>query len=79
MLEYITLGLVLLKYALDYIAPKTKNKYDDKARDVADLLPLPSLPSAAKAAKDQFEKDIAEDPATPKMVTGFGMARDHRK
>jgi hypothetical protein len=78
MLEYITLGLVLLKYALDYIAPRTKNKVDDKADEVLDLLPLPSLPDAAKAAKDQYEKDTSDAPAS-KPVEGFGVARDHRK
>ena len=68
----IALVLVLAKTVLDYVAPRTKTKVDDKARDAVgkaqELLP------AAKAISD------AAKPATPaKEVTGFGMARDHRK
>lgn len=78
MLEYITLGLVVLKYVLDYVAPRTKTKVDDKLKQATDVLPLPSLPDAAKKAAEQMQKN--EKPATPaKEVTGFGMARDHRK
>lgn len=76
MIEYIALGLVIIKYALDYIAPRTKTKWDDRAEAVMDELPLPSLPEAAKAAADK-----AMGPADPvsKPVEGFGTARDHRK
>lgn len=80
MLEYITLGLVLLKYALDYIAPRTNNKVDDKGKEVLDMLPLPSLQDAAKSAKDQYDKDTSDapKPVGSKQVEGFGTARDHR-
>ena len=81
MLDYITLALVVIKYALDFIAPRTKNKVDDTARDVADKLPLPSLPSAAQAAAEQAgllpkqgsqeTRDSRENP--PKVES-----RDHR-
>lgn len=67
MLEWITLGLVIAKYVLDYVAPRTKTKVDDKFRDVADQLPLPSLP---KAVEDATRKA----PATQGGVT----VRDHR-
>lgn len=68
----IALVLVVAKTILDYVAPRTKTKADDKARDAVgkaqEFLP------AAKAVVD------ATKPATPaKEVTGFGMARDHRK
>jgi hypothetical protein len=68
----IALILVLAKTALDYIAPRTKTKADDKARDAVgraqEFLP------AAKALAG-----VAAKPATPtKEVTGFGMGRDHR-
>ena len=70
----IALVLVIAKTALDYIAPRTKNKVDDKARDAVgkaqELLP------AAKAVIDATQK--APAPAA-KQVEGFGMARDHRK
>lgn len=78
MLTYITLGLVLLKYALDYIAPKTKTKVDDKVKDALDLAPLPSLPQAAKNAADQAGIKMQDNSAP---VVGFGpgqTARDHR-
>lgn len=79
MLTYITLGLVLLKYALDYVAPKTKTKVDDEVRDTLDLVPLPSLPQAAKDAADKAGIKM-QDGSAP--VVGFGpndqTARDHR-
>lgn len=72
MLEWITLGLVIAKYVLDFVAPRTKNKVDDKAKSVTDNLPLPSLPEALDAATKKAPAPVA------KPVEGFGMARDHR-
>ena len=69
--EYVTWGtlfLVVAKYVLDFVAPRTKNKTDDKAKKVLDALPLPTLPAAA-------EKVL---PASGQPVRGFGVARDHR-
>ena len=75
MLTYITLGLVILKYVLDYVAPKTSNKVDDGARDVMNKLPLPSLTDAAKAAAAKAEKPKPAEPAPAPAPMGF-TARD---
>ena len=69
-LSWGTLALVVFKYVLDFVAPRTKNKADDKVRDAVDKLPLPSLPDAAKEV-------MPKDP-TSTQVRGFGVARDHR-
>lgn len=76
MLTYITLGLVILKYVLDYVAPRTKTKIDDVARDTLDAVPLPPLMDAAEKAAKQA--GVMKDP--PKPVTGFATTsdRDHR-
>lgn len=79
MLTYITLGLVVLKYVLDYVAPKTKTKVDDKVRDEMAKLPLPSLPTAAAEAAKEAGIKMEKPSAAP--VVGFGpgqTARDHR-
>jgi hypothetical protein len=68
----IALILVVAKTVLDYVAPRTKNKTDDKVRDgvakAQEFLP------AAKALAD-----ATKTKAQATQVTGFGTARDHRK
>ncbi len=73
MVEYIALGLVVLKYVLDYLAPKTKTKADDVARDVMSHLPLPSIQDAGKAALDKATKPERKAPEP-----GSVPSRDHR-
>ena len=76
MLEYITLGLVVLKYVLDYVAPRTKNKWDDKGKDVMDVLPLPGI---QKAAEDAAHKAGIQMPGTSKRENPPAVeSRDHR-
>ncbi len=71
MLEWITFGLIVAKIVLDFVAPKTKTKVDDKARDAVgkaqELLPMASM--VVKATTDS------------KATRGFTPqdSRDHRK
>lgn len=68
----IALVLVIAREVLNYIAPKTKTKVDDKIRDGANALPLPSLHDAIHQVTDKDKPPVA------KPVEGFGVARDHR-
>lgn len=58
--------LIAAKIVLDYVAPRTKNKVDDKAKDIVD-----------KA--NEVAPIVA--PLFPKSVEGFktDTSRDHRK
>lgn len=64
---------------LDYVAPRTKTKVDDKIRDgfqwALGLLPFVNKQLADKVA------DAEKEPAVvvAREVQGFGSARDHRK
>lgn len=63
---------------LDYVAPRTKTKVDDKIREgfgyVVGLLPFvkPDLAAKVNEAKAEPAKEMA------RKVEGFGTARDHR-
>jgi hypothetical protein len=74
----IAMILVAAKIVLDYVAPRTKNKVDDKAKQIVDkaneVAPLvkplfQAAPDAAALAK------AADNPPVP--VAGFKV-RDHR-
>lgn len=70
----IALILTVAHIALDYIAPKTKTKADDKALSVVkkaqELMPI---------AQSMAGSDKPKAEATPTtQVVGFGAARDHR-
>jgi hypothetical protein len=64
----IALALTVAHIVLSYVAPRTKTKYDDYARD------------AVGVAKTALPNAKTPSPAAPvaKQVEGFGMARDHR-
>jgi hypothetical protein len=63
MMEWIALGLVIAKIVLDFVAPRTKTKADDIARDVlAKLPPLPATPVAKPV--EGFATDTSRDHRT---------------
>lgn len=75
----IALALFVASKVLDYVAPKTKTKVDDKAREAVHWL-IPLLPAAkeAKAARATASAPEANKPApAPQAVTGLNV-RDHR-
>lgn len=64
---------------LDYVAPRTKTKVDDKIRDGFQWA-LGLLPFVNKRLSDEVDKAESEPPVVvAREVTGFGQARDHRK
>lgn len=65
----IAMILVVAKIALDYVAPRTKNKVDDKAKKIVD-----KANELAPLVKPLFPK------ADSKPVEGFATnsSRDHR-
>lgn len=71
----IALILVAASKVLDYIAPLTKSKLDDKARDAVHFV-LPMLPAAKAAAAASVVPKMAA-PEQPKSLTGFRVT-DHR-
>lgn len=77
-MDFGLVALVLLVggKVLDYVAPRTKNKVDDRIRSIfhkaEELLPLAETVSKATASKPS---------EAPKQVEGFkadGGVRDHR-
>lgn len=63
----------------DYVAPRTKNKWDDRIRDGIQWA-LRLLPIVNKRMGDAVDKAGKEPPQeVARKVEGFGTARDHRK
>lgn len=75
----IALVLLVSSKVLDYVAPKTKTKIDDKARDLVHWA-IPLLPAAkdAKAVRETGGTvEGTQRPQPPAAITGFKV-RDHR-
>lgn len=80
MFGLIALGIVTAGKLLDYVAPRTKTKVDDKARAVfqwaVQLLPFVNKPLADKVG--QASKEPAEVVARTGAAPGGVVVRDHR-
>lgn len=64
---------------VDYIAPRTKTKVDDRIRDGFQWA-LRLLPIVNKRLGDEVTKAEKEPPQEmARKVEGFGTVRDHRK
>lgn len=74
----IALIVVGVGKTLDYVAPRTKTKVDDKIRG-AFTWALGFLPFVNKRLADEVDKAKSEPPVVvAREVPGFGKARDHR-
>jgi hypothetical protein len=74
----IALVVVATGKLLDYVAPRTKNKVDDKIRSVFQY-GLGLLPFVHSKLGDEVSKAKQEPPVVvARQVEGFGTARDHR-
>lgn len=73
MLAIIAVSLAAVSLVLHVVAPRTKTKVDDKARDVVDFAKDKVLPVVG---------GVLPNDKTPKAVTGFEVkgsdVRDHR-
>jgi hypothetical protein len=67
MIEFVALGLAVASLILSVVAPRTKTKLDDKAKEVVDaasaLIPL------AKAAEPMGRRGSDAPPAPPPPAT----------